>query len=223
MPPHLHRRPPLRQPMPARRRALLLPSHHPQTHHRSTSPPLPPLCLRPPTAGGPLRHTILHRTSPPAHRLQRYRSASRRTPPLRSPDRKPQPPSRSRPIPLSRSRNSRRDHPRPSSGHTRPTLRGRTGGPPPQPSRRALRSPRPTRNHGRGLAQRVRTTPGSRSSHRGSSRRQRSSRASDPSYPPCRCRQAKPREASLPQARSDPHLPHLCQKEGSAGYTRESV
>jgi hypothetical protein len=170
MPPHLHRRPPLRQPMPARRRALLLPSHHPQTHHRSTPPPLPPLRLRPAPARGPFRHPILHRTSPPAHRLQRYRPTPRRTPPLRPPDRKPQPPPRPHPIPRSHNRIRRRDHSRPIPGHTSSTLRGRTGGLPPQPSRRALRSARPTRNHGRRLAQRVRTTPGSRSSHRRSSR-----------------------------------------------------
>jgi hypothetical protein len=218
MPPHLHRRAPLRQSMPARRRALLLPPHHPQTHHRSTSPPLSPLCLRPAPAGGPFCHPILHRPSPPTHRLQRYRPAPRRTPPLRSPDRKPQPSPRSRPIPRSRGRNRGRDHPRPRSGHTRSTLRSRRGGHSPQPSRRALRSAQPTRNHRRRLTQQVRTTtPDSRSSDR------ESSRGSDPSYPPCRCRQVKPREASLPQARSDPHLPHLCQKEGSAGYTRESV
>ena len=225
MPPHLHRRPPLRQPMPARRRALLLPSHHPQTHHRSTSPPLSPLRLRPASTRRSLRHPILHRPGPPAHRLQRYRPAPRRTPPLRPPDRKPQPAPRSSSIPRSRSRNRRRDHPRPRSRHARSTLRGRLGGLPPQPSRRALRSARPTRNHGRRLPQDVRTTPGRRSSRRGSRRRSSrgSGQASDPSHPPCRCRRANPHAAAPSQARSDLHLPHLCQKEDSGGYTRESA
>ncbi len=233
MPPHLHRRPPLRQPMPARRRALLLPSHHPQTRHRSTSPPLSPLRLRPASARRSLRHPILHRPGPPAHRLQRYRPAPRRTPPLRPPDRKPQPAPRSRSIPHRRSRHRRRDHPRPRSRHTRSTLRGRLGGLPPQPRRRALRSARPTRNHGRRLPQHVRTTPVSHPSHQGSNRRssrgpgRRSGRApsqaSDPSHPPCRCRRANPHAAVPSQARSGLHLPHLCQKEDSEGYTRGSV
>src|SRR6266487_4199784 len=92
MPPHLHRRPPLRQRLPAPRRILLLPPHHPPPRRQPKPAPKPPLNLPPVPAGRPIRHPGLHRRSPAAHRLQRNRPPPRRPPPLRPPDRQPQPP-----------------------------------------------------------------------------------------------------------------------------------
>src|SRR5258708_40196450 len=48
VPPHLHRRPPLRQPMPAPRGVLLLPPHHPPPGREPRRPPPPPGSLRHP-------------------------------------------------------------------------------------------------------------------------------------------------------------------------------
>jgi hypothetical protein len=90
MPPHLHRRPPLRQSLPSRGRLLLLPPHYPQTHRQSQSTPSPPRSLPPPYARRPFRHPVLHRRNPSAHRLQRSRSTPSRSPPLRPPDRQRQ-------------------------------------------------------------------------------------------------------------------------------------
>jgi len=132
MPPHLHRRPPLRQPMPASGRVLLLPPQHPQTRDSLARPPKPPLHLRNPAPRRPIRRPALHRPGPPAHRLQRHRPPPRRPPPLRPPDRQPQPPQtptrhqvRLRTptgIP-----NRRRDHHRPHPRHPRPPRRSRQG------------------------------------------------------------------------------------------------
>src|ERR1700721_2768698 len=47
MPPHLHRRTPLCQPMPAPPGVLLLPPHHPPSSRRPAPAPPPPLHLRP--------------------------------------------------------------------------------------------------------------------------------------------------------------------------------
>ncbi len=95
MPPHLHRRPPLRQPMPTRRRLLLLPPHHPPPGP-GPAHPRRPLRLRPPHARRPRRHPTRHRRDPPPHRPQRDRLQPSRSPPLRPPDRQhqPTPPSR---------------------------------------------------------------------------------------------------------------------------------
>src|SRR5260370_25864915 len=64
MPPHLHRRPPLRQPMPAPRRVLLLPPHHPPPGREPRPPPPPPPPLRHPPTRRPLRPPVLHRRAP---------------------------------------------------------------------------------------------------------------------------------------------------------------
>src|SRR5258708_24869334 len=81
VPPHLHRRPPLRQPMPAPRGVLLLPSHHPPPHREPRRPPPPPGPLRHPPARGPLPHPVLHRRRPPPHRPPRDRPPPRPPPP----------------------------------------------------------------------------------------------------------------------------------------------
>jgi len=139
MPPHLHRRPSLRQSMSSRRRALLLPPHKPQAHHRSSPSPLPPLRLRSATARGSLRHSILHRPGPSAHSIQRYRLPARRTPALRPPDREPQPAPRSRFH--SRGQHRRRDRPRSRFRPTRSTRRGRSNQHGPQFRRHSPRKP----------------------------------------------------------------------------------
>ena len=128
MPPHLHRRPPLRQPMPARRRPLLLPPHHPQTSRRRKDPQDPPLHLRPPAPRRPIRHPALHRPGPPANRRQRNRPQKSRPPPLRPSDRQPQPPQTNHHAKhtiqtANHTPNRRRDHPPPRTRHSRPTIR----------------------------------------------------------------------------------------------------
>jgi hypothetical protein len=129
MPPHLHRRAPLRQPMPPSGRVLLLPPHHPKTYCESKTAPQPPLYLPAPAPGGSLCHPILHRRGPPAHRLQRHRPAPRRPPPLRPSDRQPQPPQTAI-IQAQRRRtsrrNRRRDHHRPGPRCPRSTRRSRS-------------------------------------------------------------------------------------------------
>jgi hypothetical protein len=109
--------------MPARRRPLLLPPHHPETR----SPQQPALHLRNPPPGRPVSDPALYRPGPPAHRRQRHRPPPRRSPPLRPPDRKPQPSQTRRPPQCqTRPRRSRRrDHHRPRTGHPRPTRRSR--------------------------------------------------------------------------------------------------
>jgi hypothetical protein len=122
MPPHLHRRPPLRQRLPAARRVLLLPPHHPKTRRQPKTTKKPPLHLSPAFTRRPLRHSGLHRRGPATHRLKRHRPAPRWPPPLRPPDRQPQPPqtpARSH----HRTRDRRRDHHRPRIGHPRPAHR----------------------------------------------------------------------------------------------------
>ncbi len=132
MPPHLHRRTPLRQPSPPQPAALLLPPHQPQTSKSATSTKKPQFHLRPPAPRRPVRDPALHRPGPPAHRLQRHRPPPRRPPPLRPPDRQPQPPqtTRCQPQPQNRLiptpnpiRNRRRDHPRPRTRPPRPRSR----------------------------------------------------------------------------------------------------
>ena len=155
MPPHLHRRPPLRQPLPPPARVLLLPPHHPKTHRQPATTPQPPLHLPPAAARRPLRHPGLHRRSPAAHRRQRHRPPPRRPPPLRPPDRQPQPPQtptrKNHRIP-SRIPNHlpdcRRDHHRPRTRHPRPThrsLRNRN----PQKRRPPTHREHPARRAGR--------------------------------------------------------------------------
>lgn len=229
MPSHLHRRPSLRQPMPSRRRALLLPPHHPQTHHRSPPSPLPPHRLRSAPARGSLRHPILHRPGPPAHRLQRHRLTPRRTPPLRPPDRKPQSAPRSRPPNHAPGRHRRRDPPRPGLRSPRSTLRGRTGQLSPQPRRRAPRSTRPPRrrrSHRRNHHRHLRAAPQRRNTRSalyspGSPRRRRPScvLVAIGSIEPLQSNQ--PCHASPEQARSDPRPPSHVQMEDSACDTRE--
>jgi hypothetical protein len=125
MPPHLHRRPPLRQPMSPPARVLLLPPHHAKTRRQPNPAPHPPLHLPPAAPRRPFRDPAIHRRSPPAHRRQRNRSPPCRPPPLRTPDRQPQPPQTpSRPQCQTRaSRVRRRDHHRPRTRQPRPTHR----------------------------------------------------------------------------------------------------
>jgi hypothetical protein len=73
MPPHLHRRPPLRKPMPPPGRVLLLPSHYPPPRRESAPAPQPPLHLPPAFTRRPFRHPVFHRPGPPAYRRQRDR------------------------------------------------------------------------------------------------------------------------------------------------------
>ena len=124
MPPHLHRRPPLRQPLPSPRRVLLLPPHHPKTRRQpaaSAAAAAPPSTCRSPKTAPP---SSLHRRSPPAHRRQRHRPPPRRPPPLRPPDRQPQPPqTQPQRKPDAEPRNRRRDHHRPRTRHPRPARR----------------------------------------------------------------------------------------------------
>jgi hypothetical protein len=124
MPPHLHRRTPLRQSVPPPGGVLLLPSHHPQACRRPPSAPQPPLRLPPAATRGPLRYPVLHRRSPAANRLQRHRPPPRRPPPLRPPDREPQPGQNPTCNPnCRRTRNHRRNHRRPHSWRSSPTSR----------------------------------------------------------------------------------------------------
>jgi hypothetical protein len=150
MPPHLHRRTPLRQPLPPRRGVLLLPPHHQKTGSRPAKTPQPPHHLPPPAARSQrsLRHPAQYRRSPPAHRRQRYRPAPRRSPPLRPPDRQRRPAQRAqrvqrptrnpaqrpfltRPIP-NKLPNRGRDHHRPRPRHPSPPRRTRNPGVTPQ-------------------------------------------------------------------------------------------
>jgi hypothetical protein len=154
MPPHLHRRTPLRQSMPTSAGVLLLPPHYPKAHRQPETTPQPPLHLPPAPARRPLRHPILHRPGPAAHRLQRHRPPPRRPPPLRPPDRQPQPPQT--PIRLAQGqhrrrtrRNRRRDHHRPRAGHHRPTHRTRPRRGTPQHSRQAAPQNGKTRSRNR--------------------------------------------------------------------------
>ncbi len=128
MPPHLHRRPSMRQPLPPRRRPLLLPPHHPKTRRRPAATPRPPLHLRPFAARSQrsFRYSACHRRSSPPHRLQRHRPPPRRPPPLRPPDRQPQPPQ-TRETRTRRSR--RRDHRPPRTRCPRPTRRSKQSHP----------------------------------------------------------------------------------------------
>ncbi len=157
MPPHLHRRAPLRQPMPPSGRVLLLPPHHQKTRHQPAPSPKPPLNLRPASPRRPLRHPGLHRPGPPAHRRKRNRSPPRRPPPLRTPDRQPKPPK----DPAShqthrRTPNRRRDHHRPHPRH-------------PSPPHRSLRDHIPQKRgrptHRTHDADRRRTSPHARTHH----------------------------------------------------------
>ncbi|MCU1224007.1 MAG: hypothetical protein JWQ42_2100 [Edaphobacter sp.] len=127
VPPHLHRRPPLRQRLPPQRGTLLLPPHHPEASRQPASTPRPSLHLRPLHARGPLRHPDLHRRGTAAHRLQRHRPPSRRAAPLRSTDRQPQPaPTTARGRPCNRDqRNRGRDRKRPRARHSRSPRGGR--------------------------------------------------------------------------------------------------
>ena len=128
MPPHLHRRPPLRQPMPARRRPLLLPPHHSQADSGPKVPQDTSLQLPAPTPRRPIRHPALHRPGPPKNRRQRNRSQKSRPAPLRPPDRQPQSSQthqntkhtiqRASPTP-----DRRRNHLRPRARHPRSTIR----------------------------------------------------------------------------------------------------
>jgi hypothetical protein len=126
MPPHLHRRPPLRQPLPPSGRVLLLPPHQPKASRQPTPTPRPSLHLPPAPARRPLRDPILYRPGPPAHRRQRHRPPPRRSPPLRPPDRQPQPaqaPTHPAQRQTHRNPNRRRDHHRPHPRHPRPARR----------------------------------------------------------------------------------------------------
>ncbi len=114
MPPHLHRRTPLRQQMSLRREFLLLPPHHPPPQARARRLPRHPLQLRVPPARGSLRHPGRHRHHPAAHRHRLPRLQTRRPPPLRPPDRLTQPPqTRRRPRRASRGDRHRRPEPDP--------------------------------------------------------------------------------------------------------------
>jgi hypothetical protein len=128
MPSHLHRRPPLRQPLPPQGRVLLLPPHHPKARRQPNPAPYPPLHLPPASARRPFRHPGLHRRSSPAHRRQPNRSPPRRPPPLRPPDRQPQPAQNAnRHQTRRRTPNRRRDHHRPRSRNHRPAHRSLRG------------------------------------------------------------------------------------------------
>jgi hypothetical protein len=140
VPPHLHRRTPLCQPMPPSGRVLLLPSHHPQASREPTPTPQPPLHLRPATTGGPLRHPVLHRRSPPPHRLQRHRPSPRRPTPLWPPDRQPQPAQDANHHQSRRSPNRRRDHPRPHPRRPGPARRSLRHRETQKPGRRTTRA-----------------------------------------------------------------------------------
>ena len=122
MPPHLHRRPPLLEPMPSPGRVLLLPPHHPAPGRQPKTAAQPPLHLPPAFTRRSLRHPGLHRRGPPAHRLQRNRPPPRRPPPLRPPDRQPQPPQTTNRH-QNRTPDRRRDHHRPRPRHPRPAHR----------------------------------------------------------------------------------------------------
>jgi hypothetical protein len=137
MPPHLHRRPPLRQHLPAQRALLLLPPHHPQAS--PTQEPRPKIQLRPPTPRRPLRNPIRHRNDPPTHSLERPRPSPSRPTPLRPPNRQPEPTQTAARSRRRRSRTSPRDHHPPRTRHSSPTNRDQR--------RKELRSPTPRRTH----------------------------------------------------------------------------
>jgi hypothetical protein len=169
MPPHLHRRSPLRQRLPSPRRVLLLPPHHSQANRKPTPAPQPPLHLRPAPARGPLRDPMLHRSGPPPHRLERDRPSPRWPPPLWSSNRQPQPSSRPHALPQSRtgfcSRNRRRDHHRPCPGAISPSRRGRQNSTSPQCRRRSPPKPnRASQSRGRRCTK-IPTKPANRPHH----------------------------------------------------------
>jgi hypothetical protein len=216
--------------MPPRRRALLLPPQHPQTRHRKPPPPLPALSLRPASAGGSLRHSILHRSGPAAHSLQRHRLTPRRSPPLRPPDREPQPAPRPLLCPHNHARNrhSRRGHPRSLLRPTRSSLGSRTSHLASQPRRCAARPTCPQRK-----VRRIRTRPERhcRPNHRAGRRSTRYPPGRPRLRPPSRVllaispiepsQSSQPCHASPEQARSDPRPPSHVQMEDSACDTRE--
>jgi len=68
MPPHLHRRSPLRQCMSPPGRILLLPPHHPPPRGKTPASAAPPGPVRPTPPRRPLRHPVLHRRGPAPHR-----------------------------------------------------------------------------------------------------------------------------------------------------------
>ena len=119
VPPHLQRRPPLRQHLPPRRTLLLLPPRHPKT--RPTPEPRPKIQLRPPTPRRPLRHPGLHRNHPPEDRLERPGLQKSRPTPLRPTDRQPEPAQTA--ATRRRRRTDPRNHHRPRTRHPRPTNR----------------------------------------------------------------------------------------------------
>ena len=110
--------------MPAPRRFLLLPPHHPSPRRKPRSAPQPSNHLRTALAGRPQRHPALHRRSSSPHSHQRYRPAPGRPAPLRPPDRQPQPsqtPAGSQICTRNRNggRNHARSHPRPTRSQNR--------------------------------------------------------------------------------------------------------
>jgi hypothetical protein len=148
MPPHLHRRPSLRKPMPPPGRVLLLPPHHAKTHRQPETASQPPIHLPPAFTRRSLR--------PPAHRRQRHRSPPRRPPPLRPPDRQPQPPQTSNPH-QNRNPDRRRDHHRPRPRRPGPAHRYLR-------DRKAQKRCRPA-HRAHAAKQRRRTNPRGRTDH----------------------------------------------------------
>jgi hypothetical protein len=138
MPPHLHRRTPLRKSLPPPRRVLLLPPHHSQSHRQPAAAPQPPLHLRSPAARRPFRDPGLHWRGPPPHRFQQHRPPPRWPSPLRPPDCQPQPPQASHPPQHQtriRNRNRGRDHHPPQTRRPRSARRSRRDHPPQKRSR----------------------------------------------------------------------------------------
>ena len=89
--PHLHRRHPLRQPVPPRR-GILLPPHPPENPSRTPPNGQSRRASRPAAPEDSLRHPELHRPGPPAHSRQPDRPPTSRPAPLRPPDRQLKPP-----------------------------------------------------------------------------------------------------------------------------------
>jgi hypothetical protein len=118
VPPHLHRRTPLRQPQPPRRELLLLPPHHPQTNSARDHPGPPPhhrtpFRIPPPITRRPLRHPIRHRNGPATHSQQRPGPQTSRPTPLRPPNRQPESTQTAAPQGRRRARTSPGIHHRP--------------------------------------------------------------------------------------------------------------
>ena len=122
VPPHLHRRTPLRQSVFTLRRILLLPPHHPPPRRRPGRTAQPPEPFRSAITRRPQRDPVLHRRSPPPHSQQRDRLQTSRPPPLRPSDRQPQPAPHQRTHP--RQRPSRRSslHTQASAGTLAPRI-----------------------------------------------------------------------------------------------------